>query len=133
MKICTLHQMVTFYSSMAHCGIAIELGLQNGRRNGILVLFAERLRYPRAGALARCALSVPRKDHCALHKPYATLLLMDGLLALLPLVIDLGDFSLSSVTPLGEVAWFIGGLLLLAGSSAAILWWNRRARTDPFA
>lgn len=58
---------------------------------------------------------------------------MDGLLLLLPLVIDLGDFSLASATPLGEVAWFLGGLILLAGSSAAILWWNRRAHSDPFA
>lgn len=55
------------------------------------------------------------------------------MLSLLPLVIDLGEFSLDSVTPLGEVAWFIGGLILLAGSSAAILWWNRRAHSDPFA
>jgi|GEM_PF-2589924 hypothetical protein len=49
------------------------------------------------------------------------------------LVIELGDFTLRSVTPLEEVAWFIGGLLILAGASAAILWWNRRARSDPFA
>jgi len=49
-----------------------------------------------------------------------------------PLVIELGDFTLRSVTPLADVLWFIAGLLILAGSSAAILWWNRRARSDPF-
>jgi hypothetical protein len=49
-----------------------------------------------------------------------------------PLVIELGDFTLRSVTPLVDVLWFIAGLLILAGSSAAILWWNRRARSDPF-
>ncbi|MCA9948829.1 MAG: hypothetical protein KDE48_04235 [Anaerolineales bacterium] len=48
-------------------------------------------------------------------------------------VIELGDFTLKSVTPLGEVLWFIIGILILAGSSAAILWWNRRSRSDPFA
>ena len=48
------------------------------------------------------------------------------------LVIELGDFSIRSVTPLREVIWFIAGLILLAGSSAAILWWNRRTRPDPF-
>ena len=49
-----------------------------------------------------------------------------------PLVIELGDFRLDSVTPLEDVLWFIAGLLILAGSSAAILWWNRRSRSDPF-
>ncbi|MFQ5401168.1 MAG: hypothetical protein ACE5E7_16415 [Anaerolineae bacterium] len=53
--------------------------------------------------------------------------------ALWPLVIELGNFKLSSVTPLRDVIWFIVGLLLLAGTSAAVLWWNRRARPDPFA
>lgn len=48
------------------------------------------------------------------------------------LVIELGEFRLLSVTPLSEVVWFIIGLLLLSGSSAALLWWNRRARPDPF-
>jgi hypothetical protein len=49
-----------------------------------------------------------------------------------PLVIELGDFTVRSVTPLADVLWFTAGLLILAGSSAAILWWNRRARSDPF-
>jgi hypothetical protein len=48
------------------------------------------------------------------------------------LVMELGDFTLRSVTPLANVLWFIAGLLILAGSSAAILWWNRRTRSDPF-
>lgn len=48
------------------------------------------------------------------------------------LVIELGEFTLRSVTPLADVLWFIAGLLILAGSSAAILWWNRRSRSDPF-
>jgi hypothetical protein len=50
-----------------------------------------------------------------------------------PLVIELGEFRLQSATPLNEVIWFIVGLLLLAGSSAAVLWWNRRTQPDPFA
>ncbi|MBE2199637.1 MAG: hypothetical protein IAE79_13565 [Anaerolinea sp.] len=49
------------------------------------------------------------------------------------LVIELGDFALKSVTPLGDLAWFLAGLALLAGSSAAVLWWNRRSHIDPFA
>jgi len=49
-----------------------------------------------------------------------------------PLVIELGSFSMTSVTPLNELLWFIAGVLLLAGSSAAVLWWNRRVRRDPF-
>jgi hypothetical protein len=58
---------------------------------------------------------------------------MSTLFLLWPLVIELGDFRLQSVTPLNEVIWFIIGLLLLAGSSAAVLWWNRRTQPDPFA
>ena len=49
-----------------------------------------------------------------------------------PLVIELGEFTINSVTPLSEVIWFIVGLLVLAGSSTAVLWWNRRTRPDPF-
>ncbi|MBK6325023.1 MAG: hypothetical protein KBE23_01725 [Chloroflexi bacterium] len=49
-----------------------------------------------------------------------------------PLVIELGSFSMTSETPLNELLWFIAGVLLLAGSSTAVLWWNRRARRDPF-
>ncbi|MCP4428961.1 MAG: hypothetical protein GY803_31135 [Chloroflexi bacterium] len=49
-----------------------------------------------------------------------------------PLVIELGDFRLTSATPLNEVVWFIAGLLLLAGLSAAVLRRHRRARPDPF-
>lgn len=49
-----------------------------------------------------------------------------------PLVIELGDFRLVSATPLTDVIWFVIGLILLAGTSAAALWWNRRARPDPF-
>ena len=48
------------------------------------------------------------------------------------LVIELGDFVLRSVTPARDVAWFLAGLVLLAGSSAAVLWWSRRSHTDPF-
>jgi len=58
---------------------------------------------------------------------------MNALFMLWSLVIVLGDFRLQSVTPLSEVIWFIIGLLLLAGSTAAILWWNRRTQPDPFA
>lgn len=50
-----------------------------------------------------------------------------------PLVIELGEFRIRSATPLNDVIWFIVGLLLLAGSSAAVLWWNRRSQPDPFA
>ncbi|MCA9995678.1 MAG: hypothetical protein KDE56_08025 [Anaerolineales bacterium] len=57
---------------------------------------------------------------------------MNALVCLWPLVIELGDFQIQSVTPLSEVAWFAAGLVLLAGSSAAVLWWNRRAYSDPF-
>jgi hypothetical protein len=49
-----------------------------------------------------------------------------------PLVIELGDFKITSATPLNELAWFLLGLLLLTGSSVAVLWWQRRSRTDPF-
>ncbi|MCA9961926.1 MAG: hypothetical protein R3E31_09900 [Chloroflexota bacterium] len=52
---------------------------------------------------------------------------------ILPWVIELGDFTLKSVTPLGDLVWFIAGLVLLTGSSAAVLWWNRRSHIDPFA
>jgi hypothetical protein len=34
---------------------------------------------------------------------------------------------------LDEVLWFIAGSLVHTGSSAAILWPNRLARSDPFA
>lgn len=57
---------------------------------------------------------------------------MNALVHFWPLVIELGDFQIQSVTPLSEVAWFAAGLVLLAGSSAAVLWWNRRAYSDPF-
>lgn len=57
---------------------------------------------------------------------------MNALIHLWPLVIELGDFQIQSVTPLSEVVWFAAGLVLLAGSSAAVLWWNRRAYSDPF-
>ncbi len=53
---------------------------------------------------------------------------MDELLA-----IELGDFSLNSATSQGDVLWFIGGLLLLTGLTAVTLWWQRRARPDPFS
>lgn len=59
--------------------------------------------------------------------------MINPLLAGDPLVIELGNFTLRSVTPWSEVAWFIVGLVVLAGTSAVILWWNRRARSDPFA
>jgi hypothetical protein len=49
-----------------------------------------------------------------------------------PLVIELGDFTIRSATPLAEVLWFIGGLLFLAVLSTAVLWWNRRTQKDPF-
>jgi hypothetical protein len=49
------------------------------------------------------------------------------------LVIELGNFSLSSVTPLSDLLWFIVGLVLLAGSTMLVLWYTRRSSTDPFA
>jgi cytoskeletal protein RodZ len=48
------------------------------------------------------------------------------------LVIELGDFTIRSETPLAEVLWFIGGLLLLVVLSTAVLWWQRRVQKDPF-
>jgi len=50
-----------------------------------------------------------------------------------PIVIELGDFSLTSATPLSELAWFVAGLVILTGLSTAVLWWNRRAHRDPFS
>lgn len=49
-----------------------------------------------------------------------------------PIVIELGKFKIQSQTPLQEVIWFIIGLILLAGLSAAVLWWNHRSQPDPF-
>jgi hypothetical protein len=49
-----------------------------------------------------------------------------------PLVIELGAFELKSIIPAADLIWFLAGLLLLAGSSAAVLWWNRQAQSDPF-
>ena len=46
--------------------------------------------------------------------------------------IELGDFSLSSVTSTTDIMWFLAGLLLLTTLTAATLWWHRRARPDPF-
>lgn len=57
---------------------------------------------------------------------------MQGLLNNWLLVIELGRFRLQSVTPWNEIAWFVAGLILLTGSSAAVLWWARRSRPDPF-
>ena len=54
-------------------------------------------------------------------------------MVLWPLVIELGNFSLSSATPLRELLWFALGLLLLTGITAVVLWWQRRTQTDPFA
>ncbi|NJN55534.1 MAG: hypothetical protein HC804_12735 [Anaerolineae bacterium] len=48
------------------------------------------------------------------------------------LVIELGDFTIRSATPLQDVLWFVGGLLLLTVLSTAVIWWNRRAQKDPF-
>jgi hypothetical protein len=53
-------------------------------------------------------------------------------LPLRPLVIELGDFTIRSATPLPDVLWFMGGLLLLTVLSTAVIWWNRRAQKDPF-
>lgn len=50
-----------------------------------------------------------------------------------PLAIELGDFTLNSATSPTDVLWFIGGLLLLTGLTAVTIWWQRRARPDPFA
>jgi hypothetical protein len=47
-------------------------------------------------------------------------------------VIELGDFTIQSETPLAEVLWFVAGLVLLAVLSTAVLWWSRRTRPDPF-
>lgn len=49
------------------------------------------------------------------------------------LAVELGDFSLNSATSPEDVLWFIGGLLFLTGVTAVTLWWQRRARPDPFA
>lgn len=49
------------------------------------------------------------------------------------LAIELGDVGLKSVIPLADLLWFLAGLLLLTGSTAVVLWWNRRAYADPFA
>ena len=46
--------------------------------------------------------------------------------------IELGDFSLSSVTSTTDILWFLAGLLLLTALTAVTLWWHRRARPDPF-
>lgn len=58
--------------------------------------------------------------------------MMHAPFAIWPMVIELGDFTIRSQTPLADVLWFIGGLLLLTLLSTAVLWWNRRARQDPF-
>lgn len=49
------------------------------------------------------------------------------------LAIELGDVGLKSVMPLVDLLWFLAGLLLLTGSTAAVLWWNRQSHADPFA
>ncbi|GIK59101.1 MAG: hypothetical protein HND44_15735 [Chloroflexi bacterium] len=49
-----------------------------------------------------------------------------------PLVIELGDFTIRSATPLRDVLWFMVGLLLLTVLSTAVIWWNQRAQKDPF-
>ena len=49
-----------------------------------------------------------------------------------PLVIELGGIEISSAMPLADLLWFVAGLMLLTGSSAAVLWWSRRSRPDPF-
>jgi hypothetical protein len=48
------------------------------------------------------------------------------------LVIELGDFTFTSATPLNDLLWFVAGLVILAGLSTAVLLWNRRAHRDPF-
>lgn len=48
------------------------------------------------------------------------------------LAIELGDFSLGAAT-LGDVIWFLAGVLALTGLTAAIIRWNRRTQPDPFA
>ncbi len=54
---------------------------------------------------------------------------MDGAI---PLAIELGDMTLSSATPISEILWFVAGLILLVLLTAAMLWWQRRSRPDPF-
>lgn len=49
-----------------------------------------------------------------------------------PAAIELGDMTINSATPLGEMLWFGFGLLLLAGLTALILWWQKKSRPDPF-
>ncbi len=49
------------------------------------------------------------------------------------LAIELGEVGSRSVIPLADLLWFLAGLLLLTGSTAVVLWWNRRAYADPFA
>ena len=48
------------------------------------------------------------------------------------LVIELGDFTIRSETPLADLLWLVGGMSLLALLSMGVLWWNRRSRKDPF-
>lgn len=46
--------------------------------------------------------------------------------------IDLGDFSLQSVTSLSDILWYIGGLIILLGLTALVIYHHRRTRPDPF-
>lgn len=48
------------------------------------------------------------------------------------LAIDLGDFSLQSVTSLSDILWYIGGLIILVGLTALVIYHHRRTRPDPF-
>ncbi len=57
---------------------------------------------------------------------------MDAPFYLWPQVIELGDFTIRSETPLEEVLWMVAGLVLLTLLSTAVIWWNRRTRKDPF-
>ncbi len=48
------------------------------------------------------------------------------------LAIDLGDFSLNSVTSLSDILWFVGGLVVLLGLTAWVIYHHRRTQPDPF-
>lgn len=64
---------------------------------------------------------------------YVKLIRMMILNAMARWSIELGDFRLNSATSLGDVVWFLGGILALAGLTTLMLRRQRRASPDPFA
>lgn len=47
------------------------------------------------------------------------------------LAIELGDFSLGAAT-IGDVAWFMSGVVALTGITGLAMRWNRTRHPDPF-